>query len=91
MLPNLVLLDLNLPKVDGIAVLQAIKTFRGKGRMISAVIVLSGLSDPDQQRAALALGADAVFAKPQDVSGMLALASSIRELWERLSTTESPV
>ena len=47
LLPDLVLLDLNLPKLDGIAVLQAIKNLRGKGRTISAVIVLSGLADPN--------------------------------------------
>ena len=85
LLPDLVLLDLNLPKLDGIAVLQAIKTLRGKGRTISAVIVLSGLADPNQHKAALALGADAVFAKPQDISGMHALASSIRDVWECVS------
>ena len=54
-LPELVLLDLNLPKVDGIAVLQAIKNLRRHGGAIAAVIVLSGLSDPVQQSAAMAL------------------------------------
>lgn len=38
-MPNLVVLDLNLPNVDGKAVLQAIRNLRGKGRMIAAAIV----------------------------------------------------
>ena len=63
--PDLVILDLNLPKIDGIAVLQAIGNLREKGEMIAGVVVISGLGDPRQRQAALALGADAYFAKPQ--------------------------
>lgn len=83
--PNLVFIDLNLPKVDGIAVLQAIKILRGKGRMIRAVIVLSGLGDPGSHQTALALGADAYFAKPQNLAEMHALAANIRGVWERVN------
>ncbi len=83
--PDLILLDLHLPKVDGVAVLQAIKNLRGHGRIIKAVIVLTGLQDPIHREAALALGADACFAKPQDVEELHALASSVREVWERVS------
>ena len=84
-LPDLVLLDLNLPKVDGIAVLAAIKNLRGNGGIIAAVIVLSGMRDPVQRDTAMTLGADAFFAKPQDLGEMHALASSVREVCERVS------
>lgn len=83
--PNLVLLDLNLPKVDSIAVLHAIKILRGEGRTIGAVIVLSGFGDPGSHRAALALGADAYFAKPQNLAEMQALAANIRGIWNRVN------
>lgn len=81
LLPELVLLDLYLPKVDGVAVLQAIQHIRRNGRMITAVIVLSGLRDPNTQKAAAALGADACFAKPQGLDDLRSLASNLNRVW----------
>lgn len=68
-LPALILLDLNLPKVDGFEVLRAIRS-DAKLRAIP-VIVLSSSSDRHQVRRAYEMGANAYIVKPLDDFGDL--------------------
>src|SRR5947208_124770 len=59
--PELVLLDLKMPEVDGIDFLNIIRSYL---RWTSLpVIVLSGISDPDVEAQALKLGVRKVFRK----------------------------
>jgi len=58
--PNLVLLDLMMPKMDGFGFLQAL---RGSPAAGLPVIVTSALADPARQSQALELGAKAYLVK----------------------------
>lgn len=62
--PRVVLLDLKLPKIDGLEVLQAIKSDEST-KSIPVVIVTSSRQDPDIARA-YALGANSYVVKPID-------------------------
>ena len=76
--PSLVLLDLNLPKHDGFEVLSVLRRQRAFSRI--PVIVVSSSQNPDDERAALALGATRYFTKCADLDGFLELGRVIREL-----------
>jgi two-component system response regulator len=62
--PKLVLLDLKLPKVDGLEVLRTLKQDE-RTRSIPVVVVTSSGEDPDI-RAAYDLGANSYVVKPVD-------------------------
>lgn len=78
MLPELVLLDLNLPKIGGIEVLRYIRKELG-GRRVCVAILTGSLFREDRLRAQ-ELEADGYFIKPMGVDEMVAVAQSIREL-----------
>lgn len=62
--PGLILLDLNLPKVDGFEVLRQVK---GDGRLKSIpVIILTSTADQKEIDRAYALGANNYITKPVD-------------------------
>lgn len=63
-LPSIVLLDLNLPKVDGREVLQAIRADE-RTRMLP-VVVLTTSAEPFDVEASYALGANSYIQKPVD-------------------------
>lgn len=60
--PKVILLDLKLPKVNGLEVLQAIKADE-RLRLVPVVIVTSSQEDPDIKKA-YALGANSYVVKP---------------------------
>jgi len=70
--PALVLLDLALPELDGIGVLQSVR------RMDAAcpVIVMSAHDSPGSSTRALALGAAHFLAKPFDFDALVALVAA---------------
>ena len=63
-LPGIVLLDLNLPKLDGREVLQAIR--QAPATRTLPVIVLTTSVEPDDLDASAALGANSHIRKPVD-------------------------
>jgi DNA-binding response OmpR family regulator len=58
--PDLIVLDLKLPKLDGVSVLSAI---RGQ-RLKVPIIAMTGLDDDDSREQALLLGANEYVTKP---------------------------
>lgn len=73
--PELVLLDLNLPKLGGIEVLRHMRGGRRCGRT-PVVVVSSSDSDVDRN-AARSLGAEAYFRKPSDLKSYSSLAGIV--------------
>lgn len=76
--PDIVLLDLNLPKHDGRAVLSKIR----RGRVCGAVpvIVITSSNAASDRRAAAELGANYYFCKPSDYDQFLELGHHIKQL-----------
>ena len=85
-LPALVLLDLNLPKIDGLEVLRRI---RADGRMaaLPVVILTSSKQDEDIARG-YSSGANAYVRKPVAYAEFMAAAKAIGVFW--LSLNELP-
>jgi CheY-like chemotaxis protein len=77
--PDLVLLDLNLPGLNGHEVLTAIKSDPALLRL--PVVVLTSSANPTDVQAAYGRHANAYFVKPQDYDDFLALVGHIRSHW----------
>jgi CheY-like chemotaxis protein len=76
--PDLVLLDLNLPKVDGLDILAE---FRKHPQCThTPVIVISSSDAPRDRERAGALGVTRYFRKPSDLDEFLKLGSVVREV-----------
>lgn len=89
-IPDLILLDLRLPTIDGVAVLREIASLRrAQGQAITAVVVLSSLDTPESRKTARVLGADAYYVKPVGPQELDLLADNLRELWYRLRASPS--
>jgi two-component system, chemotaxis family, response regulator Rcp1 len=72
--PDIVLLDINLPKIDGLELLQ---------RLASApcpIIVMSSSQSPADRQRALDHGAACYFWKPTDLDGFLRLGEIVSNL-----------
>lgn len=76
--PDLLLLDMNLPRREGYEVLQEVKRSR-RSSNIPVVIFTSSDSPGDKERVA-ALGATRYFRKPSDFDAFMALGAIIQEL-----------
>jgi DNA-binding response OmpR family regulator len=63
--PGLILLDIDLPGIDGHKLCRSIKQESGLGSPV--IISISGLSDPEEEKQILEEGADAFLAKPVDM------------------------
>jgi CheY-like chemotaxis protein len=58
--PDVMLLDLQMPQMDGLETLRQLQELRSRPR----VIMCSGVDDPEKIREAASLGADAYLVKP---------------------------
>lgn len=67
--PNVVILDLNLPGVNGKTICRNIKTDPELGKPF--VLAISGLDDPEERTAILNEGAEGFFSKPLDMQELL--------------------
>ncbi len=79
-MPDVVLLDLGLPDMDGISVLKQLRSFTQV-----PVIVVSARSEPDDKVEALDLGADDFITKPFSIEELLA---RVRVSTRRAGTAE---
>jgi len=77
--PKVVLLDLKLPKVDGLQVLRELRN-NDATRAIPVVIVTSSREDPDI-KAAYAIGANSYVVKPVDFDAFAQAVSQLGMYW----------
>lgn len=77
--PDVLLLDLIMPRVDGLEVLRRISSDRKKPK----VFVVSALGSEEMAKRALELGADFYFIKPLNLKAVLSKILEIRTLMLR--------
>lgn len=85
--PCLILLDLNMPKLDGREALKLIKT-NEKLRKIPVVILTTSMADEDILKS-YDLGANSYVTKPVTFEGLLRVIKTIKEYW--LEIVDLPV
>jgi len=85
-LPALVLLDINLPKVDGIEVLRAIRQNRLTHNQL--VVVLTSSIEERDMKQAYDLGANSYVRKPVDFHQFSTVIQSLGNYW--LTINETP-
>ena len=78
--PDLILLDLRLPKVDGIDVLVEIK--RTETLRNAAVVVMTASDDEEDRAHCLHSNVDAYLTKPVDVRKFLDVVRQLRDFWK---------
>ena len=77
--PKVVLLDLKLPKVDGLEVLRRLKQ-DARTKSIPIVVLTSSREEPDIERA-YALGANSYIVKPVDFEAFARAVSDVGLYW----------
>ncbi len=75
--PALILLDLNLPRVSGLEVLRQLREVASPCRDTPVIVVTSSNAETDRA-AAVRLGAEAYFHKPQSLAAFMQLMPLIR-------------
>lgn len=75
--PDLVILDLLMPDIDGFGVLEWLRERKGAGSV--PVIVLTASQAPDHRGRSLALGASAFHQKPADPESLVNLVRDVVE------------
>lgn len=78
--PDLILLDLSLPGISGLDVLNRLRTHKVYSRI--PVVVLSGSPYARDVADAYRLGARTFFSKPLDAMGLDLLVAHISQYWE---------
>jgi CheY-like chemotaxis protein len=76
--PDIILLDLNLPRCDGKEVLHRLRQMPGEQR--APVIVMTSSNSPKDRDECLSLGAACYFRKSSDLNEFMKIASVIRDL-----------
>jgi two-component system, chemotaxis family, response regulator Rcp1 len=77
--PDVILLDLNLPRKDGLEVLEEVKADPGLRSI--PVVVLSSSDAQDDVAAAYALHANCYVTKPVDLDQFLEVVATIQRFW----------
>lgn len=78
-LPGIILLDLNMPRMDGLEVLKKIKKDR-RLRLIPVVILTTSSAEEDLVRS-YSLGAASFLTKPVTFEGLVNLMSTLGHYW----------
>jgi DNA-binding response OmpR family regulator len=79
--PDLVLLDINLPDISGLDVLESIKS--DPGLATTPVVILSTSGDHDDVLAAYTNWANTYIQKPADLAGFVKVFDTIEGYWLR--------
>lgn len=82
-LPRLVLLDLKLPKVDGLEVLRAVRA--SSRTCMVPVVVLTSSEDPRELAQCYQLGANSCIQKPVKYEELRAAMQAVGRYWLRLN------
>jgi len=82
--PDLILLDLNLPKVSGHEVLAKIKS-DPRTRWIPVIVLTSSRAESDVRRA-YESHANAYLRKPSTLDGLMAAAQDVKNFWMETAT-----
>jgi chemotaxis family two-component system response regulator Rcp1 len=82
--PDLIFLDLSLPKVSGLEVLKAIKNTSHLKHI--PIVVASGSEDPEHVRAVYALNGNCFMRKPSDLTQFLRFIEMCFEFWGSVVT-----
>lgn len=85
--PSMILLDLNLPGIHGLQVLETIKN-NDAFRMIPVIIFTTSDADKDIQRA-YELGANCFIQKPTSLSQYISTITSISTYWTEIARLPS--
>ena len=78
-MPDLIILDLLMPEVDGFAVLEHIRDVTGLSRI--PVVVLTASPAAEHEERAMALGARSYFRKPDDLEALGEVVRRIVHEW----------
>jgi CheY-like chemotaxis protein len=84
--PRVIMLDLKLPKVDGLAVLKIVKSDE-RTRSTPIVVLTSSAEDIDLKRA-YELGANSYIVKPVDFERFTAAVRDLGSYWLRMNAVE---
>jgi len=76
--PDFAVLDLNLPRCSGIAVLERMRLIPRCAR--APVIIFTSSDSPRDRAEALRLGANRYFLKPTDLDGFMKLGQLVKEI-----------
>jgi len=87
-LPSIVLLDLNLPKIDGREVLQAIRS--NDATRTLPVVVLTTSTEPFDVEASYALGVNSYIQKPVDFEQFVWAVKQVGLYWLVLNHQRAP-
>jgi CheY-like chemotaxis protein len=79
--PDLIILDLNLPKSDGVDVLRCIR--RQSDLQAVPVVILTSSDSPNDRTATESLGADSFITKPSDLDAFMALGGMLLSYVDR--------
>ena len=86
--PDLIFLDLSLPKVSGLEVLKVLKST--PHLMHIPIVVASGSEDPEHVRAVYKLNGNCFIRKPQDLTQFLRFVEMCYEFWGNVVTLSPP-
>lgn len=78
-LPALILLDLNMPRMDGFEALEQMRADPERRHL--PVVVMTTSSNSDDVRRCYDLGASSYVVKPSALDGMLSLIQSLHDYW----------
>lgn len=83
-LPDLILLDINMPGMNGLEVLRRLRASAGGERLVPT-LMLSTSNSPESVNRSYALGANSYLCKPRDAGGMGEMARMVSDYWFGLS------
>ena len=87
-LPDLMLLDLRLPKINGVQVLQQIRNHPRTRDLV--VVILTTSSEDNQLNACYALGIDSYIVKPFDFEKLICVMRRVGLYWMLLKSPLPP-